>query len=44
MNPDDKIVYFEKESDLDELVITKGTDFEKKTKHLLFFVLLALVI
>lgn len=32
MNPDDKIVLFEKESDLGELVITKGTDFEKNVR------------
>ena len=32
MNPDAKVMLFEKESDLGELVITKGTDFEKNVR------------
>lgn len=31
-NPDEKIVFFEKESDLGELVIKKGTNFEKNVR------------
>ena len=32
MNPDDKIIFFEKESDVGELVIKKGTNFEKNVR------------
>jgi len=32
MKPDDKIIFYEKESDLDELVIEKGTKFEKNVR------------
>ncbi|WP_459481560.1 hypothetical protein [Clostridium saccharoperbutylacetonicum] len=32
MNPDEKILLFEKESDVGELVIKKGTNFEKNVR------------
>ncbi|MBZ9637755.1 hypothetical protein [Clostridium sp. FP1] len=32
MNPNDKILFLEKESDLDELVITKDTAYEKNVR------------
>jgi hypothetical protein len=32
MNPNDKILFFEKESDFDELVITKDTVYEKNVR------------
>ncbi|MBZ9626150.1 hypothetical protein G9F71_025425 [Clostridium sp. FP2] len=32
MNPNDKILFLEKESDLDELVITKDTEYEKNVR------------